>query len=136
MRTPFTGDYFVSIYLIFHLSNPREAREELSKASNSKRGGIGERGENQDDNCNLKKRPRSDAVATESGTNKVAIEMSAIKKEKDLDVEDDNWQRDEIGAVENAAASEEVEEVASEEVHNEDLDHALAEAELGLTLDE
>merc|ERR1719342_269213 len=88
----------------------REAREELSKASNSKRGGIGERGENQDDNCNLKKRPRSDAVAAESSTNKVAIEMSAIKKEKDLDAEDDNWQRDEIGAVENAAASEDVED--------------------------
>jgi len=110
----------------------REAREELSKAP--KMDGNGERGKNQDDNCNLKKRSRSDAVATESIIKKVAIETSAIKKEKDLDVKDDGWQRDEIGAVENAAGGEEVEEVASEEVHNED--HALAEAELGLTLDE
>ena len=72
------------------------------------------------------KRSKSDLVATESSIEKVATETSSIKKENDLDhVKDDVWQRDEIG----------VDEVASEEVDNDDLDHALAEADLGFTLD-
>ena len=96
----------------------REAREELSTVSR-KREGSGD--EKQEVDGSLK-RSKYDLVATE----KVATETSSIKMEKDLDlVKDDVWQRDEIG----------VDEVASEEVDNDDLDHALAEADLGFTLD-
>ena len=75
------------------------------------------------------KRSKSDVVATES-----SIETSSIKKEKDLDVEEDVWQRDEIGDVQDVDADvQDVDEV--EGVDNDDLDRALAEADLGFTLD-
>ena len=109
---------FALISLFFIKIISREAREELSKVSR-KREGSGD--EKQEVDGSLK-RSKSDLVATE----KVATETSSIKMEKDLDlVKDDVWQRDEIG----------VDEVASEEVDNDDLDHALAEADLGFTLD-
>jgi len=101
----------------------REAREELSKVSRKREESGGKK---QDVDGSLM-RSKSDIVATESSIKKVATEMSSIKKEKHLDVMDDFWQRDEIG----------VDEVASEEVEgvsNDDLDHALAEADLGFTL--
>lgn len=100
----------------------REAREELSKVSRKREGSGGKK---QDVDGSLM-RSKSDIVATELSIKKVATE-SSIKKEKHLDVLDDFWQRDEIG----------VDEVASEEVegvNNDDLDHALAEADLGFTL--
>ena len=109
---------FALISLFFIKIISREAWEELSKVSR-KREGSGD--EKQEVDGSLK-RSKSDLVATE----KVATETSSIKMEKDLDlVKDDVWQRDEIG----------VDEVASEEVDNDDLDHALAEADLGFTLD-
>ena len=100
----------------------REAREELSKVSRKREGSGGKK---QDVDGSLM-RSKSDIVATELSIKKVATEMSSIKKEKHLDVMDD-WQRDEIG----------VDEVASEEVegvNNDDLDHALAEADLGFMM--
>ena len=113
---------FALISLFFIKIISREAREELSKVSR-KREGSGD--EKQEVDGSLK-RSKSDLVATESSIEKAATETSSIKMEKDLDhVKDDVWQRDEIG----------VDEVASEEVDNDDLDHALAEADLGFTLD-
>ena len=112
---------FVSIHV--NSNNLREARDELRKAARKR-----ERSEEkkQDAEGNLK-RSKSAVVPTES-----SIETSSIKKEKDFGVEEDVWQRDKIGDVQD------VDEVVSEEVEgvdNDDLDRALAEADLGFTLD-
>jgi len=118
----------------------RDAREELSKASKGEGSAVSG---GKDANGNWRSRSRSDEVAsvresekvaTETSNKEVAIETSSIKKEKNLNVKDEGWQRDEIGALEiyeiNEKASEEV-----EEVDNDDLDNALAEADLGFTLE-
>ena len=128
---------YVSIYLIVHLNHLRDAREELSKASKGEGSAVS------GGNSNWRSRSRSDEVAsvresekvaTETSNKEVAIETSSIKKEKNLNLKDEGWQRDEIGALEideiNEKASEEV-----EEVDNDDLDNALAEADLGFTLE-
>ena len=78
----------------------------MSKASN--REGSTASGE-RDGNSNWTSRSRSDAnatetsiekVATETSNKGVAIETNPIKKEKDLEVMDGEWQMDEIDALE------------------------------------
>ena len=116
-------------------------REELSKPSKGEGSAVVSGGK--DANGNWISRSRSDEVAsvresekvaTETSNKEVAIETSSIKKEKNLNVKDEGWQRDEIGALEiyeiNEKASEKV-----EEVDNDDLDNALAETDLGFTLE-
>ena len=131
---------YLSIYLIVHLNHLRDAQEELSKASKGEGSAVSG---GKDANGNWRSRSRSDEVAsvresekvaTETSNKEVAIETSSIKKEKNLNVKDEGWQRDKIGALEiyeiNEKASEKV-----EEVDNDDLDNALAEADLGFTLE-
>ena len=130
----------IALSCFVHLNHLRDAREELSKAS--KREGSTASGE-KDGNSNWMSRSRSDANASETNIEQVANEKSnkgvsrSIKKEKDLEVKDEGWQMDEIGALEKDELgekdSEEVEEV--EEVDNDDLDNALAEDAPGLALE-
>ena len=81
---------------------------------------IGSKDREEDCNGNQESWSRSEAVSLKR----------TFKKEKDLEVKDDNWQIDEIDTPdcpENVKASEE-----AEEDDNDDLDNALAEAELTL----
>ena len=106
------------VIIIAHLCNLRDALGELRKAS--RRVGSSVIGfKDREENCNGNQESwsRSEAVSLER----------TFKKEKDLEVKDDNWQIDEIDTPENVKASEEV-----EEDDNDDLDNALAEAELTL----
>ena len=96
--------------IVVDCNNLREAREELSKA-----GKEGSGVKKQDAAAGILKRSKS-----ELSIEKVSTETSSIK-ETDLDVK---------LVIDEVASGEEV-----EEVDNDDLDQALAEADLGFTLD-
>lgn len=108
------------VYVLFiaHLCNLRDTLEEMRKACRSEGSSvIGSKDRREDCNGNQESWSRSEAVSLER----------TFKKEKDLEVKDDDWQIDEIDTPENVKASEE-----AEEDDNDDLDNALAEAELTL----